>query len=119
MMIYFNFIILGFLNIENSVFVVDLKVFSVTILVFSLGILEYAYKKKSGMHAIHGIEFLMLSLVTLSLIYVNLVWTNKFIPITILISYIFAIYYIAKSMRIYSKMKKQYFVETMKEIIRK
>ena len=118
MMFYFNFIILGFINIENAVFLVDLKVFSLVVLVIAIGTFEYAYKKDSGRHAIHGIEVLVIALITISLIYVNIMMADKFIPITVMITYIFAIYYIAKAIIIYKKMKKQYFINNMKEIIK-
>lgn len=45
MVVFLNFIILGFINIENSVFLVDLKVFAVSILAIAIGVFEYAYKK--------------------------------------------------------------------------
>lgn len=118
-MIYFNFILLGFINIENSVFLTDLKVFSVSIFVVAIAVIEYAYKKESGKHAIHGIEILVLSLITLGLVYLNIMENNKFIAITALISYIYAIYYIAKAMIIYTKMKKQSSIEKIKEMISK
>ncbi len=118
-MAYFNFIILGFINIENGVFLTDLKVFSIAVLVIAVVMIEIAYKKKSGKIAIHGIETLVLSFLTMGLIYVNLTWANKFIPITVLLAYVYAIYYVVKAAIIYCKMKKRYFVESMKEIIRR
>ena len=118
MMFYFNFVILGFINIENSVFLVDLKVFSIVILAIAIGVFEYAYKKDSGRHAIHGIEVLVMALITISLIYVNIMHIDKFIVITVMITYIFTIYYITKAIVIYKKMKKQYLIDNMKEIIK-
>lgn len=118
-MFYLDFIILGFVNIENSVFITDLKVFGMALLLVTIGIFEYAYKKDSGKHIIHGIEILLLALITILLIYVNLMWSNKFIYITAFVSYAFAIYYVAKSIIIYKKMKKEYFLEEMKKIIKK
>lgn len=118
-MFYLNFTILGFFNIENAVFITDLKVFSIALLAVSIGIFEYAYKKDSGRHAIHGIEILILAFVTIALIYVNLMWADKFIYIVAIITYVFAIYYVAKSIIVYQRMKKEYFVGEMKEIIKK
>lgn len=118
-MFYLDFIILGFVNIENSVFITDLKVFGMALLLVTIGIFEYAYKKDSGKHIIHGIEILLLALITILLIYVNLMWSNKFIYITAFVSYAFAIHYVAKSIIIYKKMKKEYFLEEMKKIIKK
>ncbi|MCI9177098.1 MAG: hypothetical protein HFJ28_00550 [Clostridia bacterium] len=118
-MIYLNFIILGFLNIENDIFITDLKVFSIAILIIGVGIIEFAYRKKSGRAAIHGIEFVFLALATLGLLYVNLTWVDKFIPIAVLATYAFSIYYLIKDAVVYRKMKKKYFVESMKEMIRR
>lgn len=118
-MFYLNFIILGFINIENDIFLVDLKVFGLSILVISIGIFEYAYKKDSGIYTIHGIEALILALCTIGFIYLDIMYKNKFIPIVILVAYIFSIYYIAKAIIIYKKLKKQYFMNNIKEIIKR
>lgn len=118
-MLYLNFLILGFININNDTFITDLKVFSLTLLALAIGIFEYAYKKDSGKYAIYGIETLLLSLVTIASIYVNLMWNNKFVYIIALLAYVFSIYYVAKSIVIYNKMKKQYFLDEMKKIIKK
>lgn len=118
-MLYINFIILGFINIESSVFLTDLKVFSIAILVLSIGIFEYAYKKDSGRHCVHGIEMLILAFATMGLLYVQLMLEEKFIYIAALITFLFAIYYIAKSIVIYNKMKKQYVINNIKEMIKK
>ena len=117
--LYLNFIILGFKNIENSVFVVDLKVFSMSILVIAIGVIEYAYKKDSGRYAIHGIETLILAIVTMGFIYLNMMWQERFIPVVVATALIIAIYYVAKTIVIYKKMKKQFSLENIKEIIRK
>lgn len=119
MMLYLDFIVLGFVNIENPVFVTDLKVFSIALLVIAVGVFEYAYKKDSGRHAIYGIEVLMLAFATMAFIYVDLMWQGKFIYIVALITFLFAIYYVAKSIIVYNKMKKQYFINEMKKVIKR
>ena len=118
-MLYLNFVVLGFVNIENSVFATDLKVFSIALLVIAVGIFEYAYKKDSGRHALHGIEILMLAFSTMAFIYVNLMWSRKFVYIVALITFLFAIYYVAKAIIVYKKMKKQYFINEMKKVIKR
>lgn len=117
--IFLNFIILGFINIEQSVFIVDLKVFAVILLATTIGIFEYAYKKDSGKLAIFGIEILVLSLCMLAFIYLDIMLNSKFVFIAILTTYAFAIYYTIKSAIIYKKMKKQYIINSAKEIIKK
>ena len=116
-MIYFIFLILGFYNIENSVYEIDLKVFSMCILFIAIMLLEKAYKKDSGKIAIFGIEAIVISIITLALIYINLMFSDKYIITVLMSSYILAIYYVIKSIVIYQKGKKKYFVDNMKEII--
>lgn len=118
-MLYLNFLILGFKNIKDNVFITDLKVFSLTLLAIAIGLFEYAYKIDSGKFALYGIEVLLLSLVTIASIYIYLIWNEKFVYIMAFLTCVFAIYYTAKSIVIYSKMKKQYFLEKMKNIIKK
>lgn len=119
MVVFLNFIILGFMNIENSVFLVDLKVFAVSILAIAIGVFEYAYKKDSGKIAVYGIETLILAFAMLAFIYLDIMCHSNFVIITVLITYTIAIYYTVKSIIIYQKMKKQYYINSMKEIIKK
>ena len=117
--IYFMFLNLGKINIKADVYIVDLKVFSVSILLSAIAIIEQAYKKDSGTIAIYGIEMIVLSLITLALIYIDLLIPQVYIYIVLAISYIFAIYYLIKSIVIYITMKKKYSVEHIKEIMNK
>ena len=118
--VFLNFIILGFINIEPEVFIVDLKVFALSILAVAIGIFEYAYKKDSGKIALYGIETLVLSLCMLGFIYLDIMQNSKFVIITILTTYIIAIYYTVKSLIIYKRMKKQYLINSIKkEIVKK
>jgi len=119
MVVFLNFIILGFINIENSVFLVDLKVFAVSILAIAIGVFEYAYKKDSGKIAIYGIETLILAFAMLAFIYLDIMCHSNFVIITVLITYTIAIYYTVKSIIIYQKIKKQYYINSIKEIIKK
>ena len=80
---------------------------------------ERAYKKDSGKLCAFGIETLFLAIATMGLLYVNIEIQNIFLPIAASISMLFAIYYVAKSIYLYSKMKKKYFVDNMKDIIQK
>lgn len=116
--IYFLFLSLGYINIDNNIFVTDLKVFSMCILLFAIAIIEVAYKKDNGQLAIYGIEMIVLSIASVSLIYVDLMLSSKFIVITSIISAVFALYYILKATIMYLKKKKAYFINDMKEIIK-
>lgn len=118
-MIYLFFMILGFINIKEEVYNVDLKVFSFITLIIAILLFERAYKKDSGKLCAFGIETLFLAIVTMGLLYVNIELQNIFLPIAASISMIFAIYYVAKSIYLYSKLKKKYFVDNMRDIIQK
>lgn len=117
--VYFIFLNLGFKNIKTDVYVTDLKVFSMCILLTAIALIENAYKKERGDLAIYGIEMIVLAITTVALIYVNLMLSTRYMYIVNAISYIFAIYYLIKSIVIYFKRKKQYFVRDMKEIMKK
>ena len=65
-----------------------------------------------------GIETLVLAFATIGLLYVNLMWSNKFIPLTALVTYIFSIYYVAKAIYIYIKLRKEYSSNSIKEIVK-
>ena len=118
-MIYLFFIILGYINIKEAVYIVDLKVLSFILLIIAILLFERAYKKDSGALCAFGIETLFLSITTMGLLYVNIELKNMFLPIAAIISLLFAIYYIAKSIYLYTKMKKKYFVDNMKDIMQK
>lgn len=118
-MIYLLFMLLGFINIKDTVFVVDLKVFSFIVLIIAILLFERAYKKDSGTICIFGIETLVLSIATMILLYVNIQIPEKFLVIVNAISILFAVYYVGKSIILYTREKKKYFMNNMKEIIKK
>lgn len=117
-MIYFIFLILGFINIEISVLITDFKVFSLTILALAIIFFEIAYKKDSGKYCITGIEMLVLSLVTVALMYITIMYPAKYIYIISTVSFTFAIYYVGKAIVLYCKTKKNYSIDSMNKIIK-
>lgn len=118
-MVYFIFLNLGQMNIKTDIYQTDLKVFSITSLLISIVLFEKAYKKDSGEIAIYGIETLILAIITLTLIYINLMFSSRYVFIVNSISCIFAIYYLIKSVIIYIKKRKKCYIDDMKEIINK
>ncbi len=110
--LYFYFINLGFLNIERGVFITDLKVFSVSLVVLTIILFELSYKKGGSKLCFHGIETLIIALSTLFSIYICIRIEQNFMLIISLISFAFAIYYVARSIIIYNKMKKEYIKST-------
>ena len=116
-MIYFIFLILGFYHIGKEAYQTDLKVFALCILFLAIILLENAYKKDSGKIAIFGIEMIILAVITVGLIYVNLMLSSHYINVVTITSYIITIYYVIKAIVVYRKGKNKYFVDDMKEIM--
>ena len=115
--LYFVFLILGFKNIEGNIYKTDLKVFALCILFLSIILLERAYKKDSGKIAIYGIETIVIAIITLGLIYVNLMMSSNYINIVLIALGVLVVYYIIKTIIMYIRGKKKYFVNDMKEMI--
>ena len=116
-LLYFSFLIIGFYNIDKNVYQIDLKVFSLCILFFAIILLERAYKKDNGRIAIYGIETIIISIITLGLIYVNLMMSSTYIKIVLIILGVAVVYYLIKSIIINIRGRKKYFINNMKEMI--
>ena len=104
------FIVLNFaytrMNLERLTN--DIEVFSGIFLVLGLVMLERAYKKENGKLAISGIELLVLSMHSLSINHVITFYQYDFRFYLLTSSYVFAIYYVLKSIIIYTKEKREY-----------
>lgn len=112
---------LGSLNIETTAFITDLKVFSIGLIILTIILFEYSYKNDNANVCIHGIECLVLAIFTLFSISLYSIYFRDFHLIVSSISYLFAIYYVAKSIIIQVKMKKKYIesINDINEIIKK
>lgn len=106
-LLYFILVCIGSKTIPKEVYVVDLKVFSVFSIAATIWMIEYAYKKDSGRHAMHSIELLIVAVITLFMPYMYIVNNNKFIGILSSIALLIAIYYVGKSIIDYVKRKKR------------
>ena len=104
------FIVLNFaytrMNIERLMN--DIEVFSGIFLVLGLVMLERAYKKDSGKMALSGVELLCLSMHSLSINHVIAFYQYDFRFYLLTSSYVFAIYYVLKSIIIYTREKRRY-----------
>lgn len=109
--IYFIFLNLGSVNIENDIFLTDIKVFSMIILGISIIIFEKAYRKDSGELTINAIETLVLASYTLSIIFVTNLFKFDFRYYVLTSSYIFSIYYVFKDIIIYTRENRKYLRE--------
>ena len=115
--VYFGFLILGFYNIDRNVYQTDLKVFALSILFVAIIVLEKAYKEDSGRIAIMGIELIIVATISLGLIFAHLMFSASYVLIVSIIVAVFFVYYIIKSMIMYFRERKKYFVNDMKEMI--
>ena len=104
------FIVLNFAYTRMSVdrLMNDIEVFAGIFLVLGLVMLERAYKKDSGKMALSGIELLCLSMHSLSINHVITFYQYDFRFYLLSSSYVFAIYYVLKSIIIYTREKRQY-----------
>lgn len=108
MMIYFIIINFSYLRMEESILLQGIKIASIVILFFSIIIFEVAYRKDSGRIAINGIEVLVLAIHTLTIWTVINRFKIEFATYVLISTYTFAIYYILKSIIIYTIEKKKY-----------
>ena len=100
--------ILGYINIKEDIFIVDLKVFSISILIFAIILFERSYKNIDLELFTHGLESLFVAIATLCEVYIYQLFTDKFIMVIAIESLLISAYYIFKCTRIYSKTKKEY-----------
>ena len=107
-LIYFYFLNLGYINIEKAIFIMDLKVLGFANLAIAIIIFEIAYKKDTGKLAIYGIEALVLAIVTIYLINPYYYMPSEFKKIPVLMPFAFLLYYVAKSIIIHIRGRKQY-----------
>ena len=105
--IYFMFINLGYVKLIPETYLIDQQVFSIITLGIAIIIFEKAYKKDDSEIAIFGIETLALAICTLMTISIVENYGAKYTNSITIISIIFAIYYVAKSIVIYCKMKNK------------
>ena len=108
MMIYFIIINFSYLRMEENILLQGIKIASIVILFFGIAIFEVAYHKDSGRIAINGIEVLILSIHTLTIWTVINRFKIEFDKYILFSTYVFAIYYILKSIIIYTVEKKKY-----------
>ena len=99
--IYFISLGWGFVNINTRSFVTDLKVFSVILLGITIILFEYAYNKDSGRAALKGVEMLVVSIVSLVLLYIYILYQDKFVMITSFCSCVALAYYFIRAISVY------------------
>lgn len=118
---YFLFLFLGSVDKTKTVRVIDLKIFSTIYLATSIILFEIAYKKDSGKIAIHGIEILLVAIMTLFLPYIIFELDSKHQKIYYFVGEYIAAYYVIKCICIAIIRKRKYSkdVSDIKEIVKK
>lgn len=107
-MLYFMVINFSYIRIEEGMLLNGLKIASLIVLFLSILIFEVAYLKDSGKLAINGIEILVLAFHTLTIWHVVNIMNISFEIYILYSTYAFAIYYILKSILIYTNEKRKY-----------
>lgn len=104
------FLVYGTLNAQypNSIYTERFLQLSTMFLLFAtIYVFEKAYRKDDDSLAITGIEMLILSSCTLTMQYIAQKYKFNFQVYAIVLSYIFAIYYVFKGIVIYTKGRKK------------
>ncbi|MDO4975575.1 MAG: hypothetical protein Q4E61_04610 [Alphaproteobacteria bacterium] len=107
-MLYFILINFAYLRMEETVLLKGIKIASLIVLFLSIAIFEVAYHKDSGKIAINGIEILILAFHTLTIWHIVNKMNISFETYILFSTYAFAIYYIFKSILIYTNEKRKY-----------
>lgn len=107
-MLYFIIINFSYLRLEENITLNVTKIASLIILLFSIAIFEIAYHKDSGKITIYGIEVLILSIHSLTIWNAINKINTSFQTYIVFSAYAFVIYYILKSMLIYTNEKRKY-----------
>ncbi len=120
-MLYFIVLNLAYSTMKQERLIEDIKVFAAVFLIMGMVFLEKAYKKDNGSKAISGIEFLVLSLHSLSIMHVITLFQYNFQFYLLTSSYIFSIYYVFKAIVLYTKGRRDYLkgLSDVSEIVRK
>ena len=114
--LYFFILNLSYENINNEHLIeLGIQIFTMIFLFIAIYIFEKAYKKDDDNLAIQGIEILILSAYTLTSRHITNKFSFEFKSYSLVASYIFAIYFILKSIVIYTKGRKEE-VENLSDI---
>lgn len=106
--IYFYVVLQCSQSFETLSFLFYLKIASGILLGLSIIIFEISYRNDNDSLAIHGIEILIVAIISLFIIYLYSLFVNRtFVTIIISISFISTIYFIIKSVIIWYKSKKK------------
>lgn len=106
--IYFLFLDLGYIRVEKSVFKNDLHTFAGILVISAVLLFESAYRKDSNEVAIHGVEVLVLAILTLFMPYIYFYRGISFKFLYSISPIYIAAYFSVKSFVIYNMEVKKY-----------
>lgn len=117
--IYFFFLNLGYVRIESNIFKEDLHTFAGILVISSILLFESAYRKDSGEIAIHGVEILVVAILTLFMPYIYFYRGVSFKFLYSISPIYIAVYFFVKSFIIYNieVRKYRYSLSDVKEIL--
>ena len=120
-MIYFVVLNLAYNKINQERLINDIQVFSGMFLLVGIICLEKAYKNDNGETAVTAIELLFISLHSLSIMHFITLFKYDFRVYLVTSAYVFSIYYVLKSIIIYTKGRKEYLntLSDISEIVKK
>lgn len=120
-MLYFIVLNLAYTTMKPERLIGDIEVFAGAFLVAGIIFLEKAYKKDDGTMGITGVELLFLALHSLSIMHVITMFRYDFRFYLLTSSYVFSIYYVLKSIVLYTKGRKEYLksLSDISEIVKK
>ena len=120
-MVYFAILNYSYDKINQDNLVNIIEICSGVLLLISLILLEVSYKKDSGTLAITAIEFLVLTFHSLLIIHIITRYEYQFQFYILTSSYTIAIYYVLKSIVLYTKGRREYLkgLSDISEIVKK
>lgn len=120
-MLFFFVLNKAYENVSSGHFALGIEIFTMIFLFIAIYIFEQAYKKDDGKLAIQGIEILVLSTYTLTSRHIANKFDFDFKIYSLVVSYIFAIYFILKGIVVYTKGRREEAEELsdIREIVKK
>ncbi len=121
LMLYFIVLNIAYINMKQERLIEDIKIFAGTFLVMGIIMLERAYKTEKFDTTLTAIEFMCISIHSLTIMHVITMFKYDFRHYLLTSSYIFSIYYVLKSIILYTKEKRNYLksFSDISEIVKK
>lgn len=107
-MLYLVGINIAYSKFEQPIIENIIKISTLTFLAIGLILMEISYKKENGVLLLNSIETLIIATHSLTLFHITKVFNFNFQVYVLTSSYIFSIYYVFKTIIIYTKGKKDY-----------